>query len=162
MKRRTFVIASVLAPWASAQAGAVIERGREADVLALLAPHRLGAEVREGWKLWNVRIGSREIEIELRSPTDARAGLRLVEWSNHAERSASFGIVIENDAGSSAAIGAVVAAIKRNDRGGFWRARAEPAAEVPPSRGYGIAWPVGAALISIAAMLWVGRAKPSA
>lgn len=159
MNRRAFVAACVVAPWAVAENDGVIEPGREAEVLALLAPHQLGREITGGWELWHVRIGSREIEIELRSPTDGRARLRLMVPGEHAERSASFGITVEADAASVAAVREVVAAIKRNDHGGFWRARASVAPVAPPGRDYGMAWPAGVALVSIVAMLWAARAK---
>lgn len=154
MNRRALLL--VLSVAALARAGeAVIEPGREGEVLALLAPYQLGREVAAGWKLWNVRIGSREIVIELTASSNETAQVTLSERAGAAEHSASFDLRRD----TNAATDALVAAIRNNDRGGFWRTpAARPAPIVSHARGTAW-WPVGVALAVSAAMLWIARAR---
>lgn len=141
----------------------VIEAGREREILALLSPHELAHEVVPGWKLWNVKIGSRAIELELAGPDGTQARLTLTERGDSREEvSASFGIArdLEARAAGRAAADALVAALKKNDSGSFWHARPRavttPPAE-PPDISPSIAWPLGVAGLSIAAMWWLSR-----
>lgn len=154
MNRRALLL--MLSIGVLARAGeAVIEPGREGEVLALLAPYQLGREVAAGWKLWNVRIGSREIVIELTAGPNETAKVTLSERAGAAEHSASFDLRRD----PNAATDALVAAIRSNDRGGFWRApSAGPAPVANRARGTGW-WPVAVALAVSAAMFWVARAR---
>lgn len=140
-----------------------IEPGREREVLALFAPYELGREVKDGWKLWNVGIARQSIQVELRGPNELKAFLTLTERVDASEASASFGIT--RDAGcvsgpARPAADSLVAALGKNDAGGFWRARTvstEQSREASPSSPVAVAWPLGVALVSVALMLWVAR-----
>lgn len=160
MRRRLFFAALLAAPALAAQE-AVIEAGREREVLALLSPHSLAREVTPGWKLWNVSIGARAIELELRGPGDARALVRLAERGDAAEHSPSFGITRDAAArqgAARAAADALVAAVQNNDAGGFWRVRTlAPPVTAPSPAPSGLAWPAGVAAASIALMWWLAR-----
>ncbi|MBK8996881.1 MAG: hypothetical protein IPM35_14190 [Myxococcales bacterium] len=137
----------------------VIEAGREREVLALLSPHELAHEVVPGWKLWNVKIGARAIELELAGPGGAEARLTLTERGDAGESSASFGIARDVAAQTTgrAAADVLVAALGKNDSGSFWRPRPHAAPVEPPNPARGIAWPLGVAGLSIAAMWWLSR-----
>lgn len=99
----------------------------EAEVRALFAPHRLGGEVAGGWRLWSIRIEGREVRAGLRGSEDAEAELGLLPPDHPEARrglppSRSFAIVVrhEGGAGGRAALEQLAAAVRRNDRGGFW------------------------------------------
>lgn len=162
MRRRLFL--GVLLAAVCARAGErVIEAGREREVLALLAPHELSHAIVPGWKLWNVKIGSRAIELELAGPGGAEARLTLTERGDaDQEASASFGIARDLAARTAgrAAADALVAAVRKNDSGSFWHERPHavttPSGK-PPELFTSVAWPLGVAGLSIAAMWWLSR-----
>ncbi len=103
----------------------VIERGREAAVLALFRPHVLTSEVTPGWRLWEVRIRSTFIEIELDGPGDGRAAVRLDHPDKVARpdmRSKSFAVTRSTTSPEGAAASAVLLdALTANDDGTFWQ-----------------------------------------
>lgn len=142
--------------------------GRESDVLALLSPYALGREVAAGFRLMNVRIEPAVIEVELKGPA-GQAKLRLRPSTPATRTTESF--VIERDAGARAGVGrvaadALIAAIRRNDRGGFWRSAAPLVGRTPArERGFGISWPLGVTVgFGTLALLvaWRGRRRPGA
>lgn len=137
-----------LAAWAFATVASaqtqVIGPGQEDAVLALFAPHTLGAEVASGYALWGVAIESNRIEVTLRAAEDRQARLTLRhpdQAPEDAPRTESFGIVHgpAPDAGAAAAQRAIVSAVRANDRGGFWRTVHQAAR--PPSGGLGSVLP---------------------
>jgi len=155
MTRRLALAALFFAASATAQSS-VIEPGREREVLALFAPYELAQEVTPGWKLWNVRVGAQAIELELVGPAGEVSLLRLTEAGDAAERSASF--AIQRPQGNTAVDG-LVAALRKNDGGGFWHARVVTAEPPAPTDSAGFAWPVGVAVISAALMWWLAARK---
>ncbi len=103
-----------------------IGAGREAEVLALLAPYRLAEPVRGQWLLWDVQIGEDEIVVRLKGPAEERLELQLVPRSRASgppPPSASFGFVLGAAASAEAneARDRLVQAVRRNDSGAFWR-----------------------------------------
>jgi hypothetical protein len=148
---------------------AVIERGREAEVLALFSPYRLTSELAPGWALWNVSISATAIDVELRGRAGAEARVTLVqEVEGELERSESFSIRRDDAARSGdarVAADALVTALRRNDRGGFWHASSAPAerdpagraSEGPDQRARGLALPIGVAVASALAMWLFAR-----
>lgn len=129
----------------------IIEPGREQDVLALVRPYSLAAEVDGGYRLMNVRIEATYIEFELTvggadgpSPADPAdpadsadppdpdetATLRL-EHPDHADdtdgETASFAVYREASSDPArAAVDLLYEAIRANDTGGFFRRQARP------------------------------------
>ena len=104
----------------------VIEQGREADVLSLLAPYTLGSEVGGGWKLWNVSIRETAIEIGLRDTGERDVTFVLVhptQTSSNALRTPSFALAhdVPEEPEVRAARDALLESIRKNDRGKFWR-----------------------------------------
>jgi hypothetical protein len=107
---------------AAAEPSPVIQAGREAEVLALFAPFGLGQEVRDGYRLWNVRIEPTRIQVELRDAADVPATFALVH-GHDGEHTASFSVRRDPSTKSGAAARATDALIdsaKKNDHGGFW------------------------------------------
>ncbi len=104
----------------------VIEEAREKDVLGLFAPYTLGAEVSPGWRLWNVAIQPTRIVVVLKGPTEQPAELVLVHPNEapDAERTPSFAALAPagDDPQVQGARDALLAAVRRNDDGKFWRA----------------------------------------
>jgi len=141
---------------AHAEPTSVIGEGREPEVLALFAPHRLGGEVSAGWRLWNVRIEPTAIEVELRGPGDEAATFELGRDPG-AESTTSFSIRRSGSTASGAAAKAtdvLVEAVKRNDHGGFWTTlpSAPSRAPAPPS-GPPVSLPVALAVPALLAAL---------
>jgi hypothetical protein len=166
--RRLAVIAALVLGTSLGRAApaSVIGEGREAEVLALFAPYRLGGEVVEGWRLWNVRIEQTRIEVELRGPGDAPATFELGQGPAR-ERTPSFAVRRRSGAvGATTATNALVEAVRRNDHGGIWRAlpppadRATPPPAAPPvSLPVALAVPALVAAASALAMWSVARRK---
>lgn len=103
-----------------------IEEGREADVLALFSPFQLGGDVAEGWKLWNVAIQPTWIELGLRGPGDQEVQFVLVhprDGGRDAIRTRSFALKedVADLPGARSARHALIEAVRRNDKGAFWR-----------------------------------------
>ncbi|MBN4049513.1 hypothetical protein JYT86_00480 [bacterium AH-315-N03] len=93
---------------------------------ALLAPHRIGERVGDGWFISGVRMSPDHVDLELRIGSDVVA-LRLTHPSASANprwQSQSFAIeVVTRIARSRIPDGTLeelAAAIVRNDEGGFW------------------------------------------
>ncbi len=104
----------------------VIEKEREGDVQALFEPYRLGAEVEPGWKLWTISIEPTRIVVGLQGPAQARAELTLVHPSAKradVETTPSFAVLFgsASEPAAQAAQRELVAALRRNDDGRFWR-----------------------------------------
>lgn len=158
--RRLFLLSALTSGAARAQT--VIAAGNEARVLALFAPHRLGEPIVPGWTLWNVSIRASEIEIELRGTGGESASVTLVRDRSLAEHSESFGVVRTASAASgpgARAADELVAALRRNDRGGLWtelgRAPAERQDAFGDRRARGIYVPFCVAAVAVAFMLLV-------
>lgn len=153
MNRRALLLSLSVA--ALAKAGeAVIEPGREGEVLALLACGS-GAKSPRAGSCGTCGSAPARWVVELTAGPNEAAQITLSERAGAAEHSASFDLRRD----TNAATDALVAAIRNNDRGGFWRT---PAAHPAPiaSHARGTAWsPVGVALAVSAAMLWVARAR---
>lgn len=147
---------------AHAQSSApVIEPGREAEVLGLLAPYELGAEVTPEHRLTNVAIEAREITCEVRGPDETVARLHLAHPDAVPEpdrTSASFAMRLDaSDDASRAALVALADAVGRNDAGGFFRVAAQPEPPVGGSTSFTSERPIfdGALLALLAAALLV-------
>ncbi len=129
-----FLWAAVFVSGAAAQAGRVpiIEAGREAEILALFEPYQLGEELPGGYRLMNVQVDVSSIQIGLVGPEDRRVSLRLTppELAPDApEQTESFAIVHESgeeDADAQRAVRALLARVRANDDGHFYRRRALP------------------------------------
>lgn len=103
-----------------------IEKGREADVIGLLAPYSLGGEVAGGWSLWDISIEQTQIEIGLRSSNQQATSLVLVhptQASAKAMRTPSFALArdVQDLPSAQGARDALLQAIRNNDDGKFWR-----------------------------------------
>jgi hypothetical protein len=124
MIRALAILALLLAVCSTAEATPVIAAGREKEVMALFAPHTLGHEVVAGWKLMNVRVQPDNIAVELAGPGGAFASFRLLHPDaapSDAVRTPSFAVVRETPAAADQAIAPLVVALRKNDKGGFWR-----------------------------------------
>ncbi|MDQ3036185.1 MAG: hypothetical protein M3Y87_27540 [Myxococcota bacterium] len=113
---------------ASAQLGgrAVIEPGREEEVVQLFAPHALGGEVVAGWRLAGISIREDHIVASLEGPEGTAATVRLdhPDVVRSEVRSLSFAITTDPAEGpAGAALAALTAAVQRNDQRSFWRTR---------------------------------------
>ncbi|NUO52923.1 MAG: hypothetical protein HOV80_29100 [Polyangiaceae bacterium] len=127
----------------------VIEEEREADVQALFEPYRLGAEVSPGWRLWTISIEPTQIVVGLQGPEQARAELTLVHHAARgasAERTASFAVDLGAAPVPAAATAQreLVAALRKNDDGRFWRA----IRPLPVGRGQGSGTPLFGRLLA--------------
>ena len=103
---------------------AIIEAGREQEVLSLFAPYTLGGEVSAGHRLMNVRIEAREIVCVVEGPTERSATLHLAspEVIPAPDRtSASFAMRLDAQGEPSrAALLLLADAVRQNDPGGFF------------------------------------------
>lgn len=107
----------------------VIAAGREADILKLIEPYKLGSVVAPGWQLDTVPISETTIRYVLVGPEHKFAALRLElpERSPSPERTPSFAVHRELPTGvAPSLLDPLVAVVKQHDDGKFW-----PAA--PPS-----------------------------
>lgn len=98
---------------------------RQAEVLVLLAPYALGAEVADGFVVWGVALERTQIALTLRHPDGTQAQLRLAHPDDAKAakwRSASFALEADGAIPERAppALARLVEAIQRNDHGGFW------------------------------------------
>ena len=138
---RTLLFALLfLLAWASPAAAHpyVLRTGRETEILALFAPHALGAPVAGGFALWNVAIQQKRVEIELRTGSGATATVWLLhpddpEASASPPGSKHFAGVIRSASTpeAQAAAAALLEAVRRNDQSSFW--------EAPRLKGQGLA-----------------------
>ncbi len=104
--------------------------GQERNVLALFAPHTLGAEVARGFALWGVSIERTRVVVTLRASggRDVTVTLLHPDFGQGAvARTRSFAVLRSGAAGldADAAFRALLIALTRNDRGHFWGAAAE-------------------------------------
>lgn len=131
MRYRWLTVLALLAcldarPARAQPTGGVIESGREEEVLALFAPHRMGEPVARGHRMGSVRIQRERIVVELvptagepfdalvlRSAADAPKGART-HGSFWLERSEGL------SADARAAVQALEAAVRANDPGGLF------------------------------------------
>lgn len=101
----------------------VIAGGREADILKLVEPYRLGSVVAPGWQLDSVPISETAIRYVLVGPERKQATLRLElpDRSPSSERTPSFAVHRElpSDVAPSL-LDTLVAAVKQHDDGKFW------------------------------------------
>ena len=107
----------------------VIGPDRGADVLRLLLPYAMDGEVVPGWQLVGVGIGRRSIGLTLRGPGGEEAGIRLSHPEPAeavASRTASFAVTPEGSDSGETARAALLAALRANDDGAFWRREALP------------------------------------
>lgn len=114
--------------------------GHEAAVLALFAPHALGAQVEGGFALWGVYIEPKRVRVVVRRADGAEGRMLLVhpETAPAVPRSASFALSVDADAPEAArpALERLGAAVRTNDRGGFWERAVVPAGD-PVAAGSG-------------------------
>lgn len=106
----------------------VIEEHREADVVRLFRAHPPGSYPTPGWRLMELTIRPRSIDVRVDGPAGraARMTLRhLDDVARPAERSASFAVVRHcgGDAEGERALDVLIADLVRSDRGRFWRTR---------------------------------------
>lgn len=106
----------------------VLEAGREADVLRLFRAHPPGSYPAPGWRLMEISIRPRSIELQIDGPAGRAARMALRHPDDvvrPSARSASFAVVRERagDDGGERALDALVADLARNDAGRFWRTR---------------------------------------
>jgi hypothetical protein len=107
----------------------VIEGGREAEVVALFAPHKLGDAIAPGWRLMWIRVEADHIEAVAEDAGGEQATLFLHHRDYApagATLTASFAVTRTPEGASpergGAALEAMLRAVTENDRGGFWRA----------------------------------------
>lgn len=110
----------------------VVGPGQEAEVEALFAPYKDGAplgEVAPGWVLRSLSVDRDAIRADLVGPGDAHASLTLrphscvpalVSALATIDTSPSF-VALGVPALEAPGVSALMAAVTRNDRGGFWR-----------------------------------------
>jgi hypothetical protein len=103
----------------------VIVPGREDEILALLAPHELGAELAPGWTLHSFSIDVATIHLWI-AGSDERFARVVLEHpdagSDGARELPSFALVVAAEpAGSEAALAELIATLERNDTGEFWQ-----------------------------------------
>jgi len=133
--------------------------GQEAAVLAMFAPYALAQPVARGYALWNVAIESTQVVVTLRAPDGRETTLTLQRPETAdatAQQTASFAVVYGGvaDGDAMAARAALLAAIRRNDRGAFW---GESASAVVDNAGVRVDGIVAIALIFLLALLLAGR-----
>ena len=142
-----FVMLAVLLFAADAHARPVIPPEREEEVQALVLPHRLGNEVARGWVLQSIAIELATIRVRV-VDGDGRVAEIVLDHPDYAPPSAtpheSFAISIASrPSGSELAIEAVLAALERNDDGGFWGTHGTVAVDGEPDARFAtgpIAW----------------------
>lgn len=112
----------------------LIARGREADVLRLLAPFRDGQAVADtGVVLENVRIAADTIAVELRDPAGQAATVTLRPAASGGSK--AFALESPKAAGKlGVAVDLVVAAVAKNDGGQFFRTQQTTAAAISPAQ----------------------------
>ncbi len=166
MIRALAILALLLAVCSTAAATPVIAAGREKEVMALFAPHELGAEVAPGWKLMNVRVQPDNIAVELSGPNGAFASFRLLHPDaapSDAVRTPSFAVVREAPAAADQAIAPLVVALRKNDKGGFWReapaAKPDHAAPDADDRSGGLWFTVLITVLGLAAVYLIVRRR---
>ena len=147
----------------------VIESGREQEIVALFSPVSLGGEVTPGWRLMNVRVQQTFIEIEIQG-TDQSAFVRLDHRdavADASERTPSFSVTRGDNAkdgpGGEAA-SKVVALLRQNDRGGFWKQIGTDPSAPPapaPARRRGVVVPaiVAGVVVALIAALYVRKRR---
>jgi hypothetical protein len=140
--------------------------GHEARVLALFAPYTLGGEVAGGHRLWGVAIARTHVNVTLRAADGSEATLALKhpdDTMRRDARSGSFAIVYGSEPGRAAldARRALVAAIVRNDAGGFWEETAGTTTEATSPVADGLVQIAFLALLSLvlAARLLAGESR---
>lgn len=106
----------------------VIEAGREADVMRLFRAHPLGASPVPGWRLMELAVRPRSIEVRVDGPGGRTARMTLRhpdDVARPAARTASFAVVRDRgaDPGGERSLDALTADLARADGGRFWRAR---------------------------------------
>lgn len=137
------VLLTLLLPRLASASRPVIVPGREQEILALLAPHALGDEIAPGWTLHSFEIDVGTIELRVAGPDDTYAELTL-DHPEHGPRRArpirGFALtIVDQPAGSEAAIAELITTLERNDDGSFWQV--EPSyAEDPPSFHFKTDW----------------------
>lgn len=141
----------------------VIEAGREADVLALVAPFEPLGNVTDTWSLVSVGIEMRLIRYSVADQAGSRAALVLRHPSTAPgarEKSPSFALEREGpdvDA-ATAALDALAQAVQRNDQGSFWTREARAptamgeAISAARARRTATVWLVDGLLLSLAAL----------
>jgi hypothetical protein len=122
-------LVAALAVATPAAAKPAIPPGREADMLALVAPYRPGAPITDDWQLRSINAEVSTIHLWLGGPDDAKAHLTL-DHLDYAPPGAAklegFALaVVDAPAGSEAAIDALTAAIREADDGSFWTTRGD-------------------------------------
>lgn len=137
-RRLSSLLAVVLVVSAAAPTAAqspVIGPGREAEVVALLAPQGLGDEVVPGVRLAGVSIERESIVISFEGD-GAQAQVVLVHPSAPgapSRRSLSFAIRVQGQGRALEAAERVAASVERNDRTPFWRVTASNAGQAGPA-----------------------------
>ena len=114
----------------------LIESGREHAVEHLFDPYADGQEVAPGWRLGDIHINRTVIEVDLKGAT-TQAKLQLKHHDRadpSAARSQSFGTSLIGPPDAREAANRLIAAIAKNDHGGFWTMPA-PSPETPTALG---------------------------
>jgi len=123
--RPLVVVAALLGIAAPAQARPAIPPGREAEIVALVAPYGFDEPIRGSWSLRSINTEVSTIHIWLAGPEDAAAHLTLDHPDYapaDAERLDAFSVtIVDAPPGSDEAIAALRAAIVAADDGTFWR-----------------------------------------
>ncbi|MFO7563979.1 MAG: hypothetical protein R6X02_15140 [Enhygromyxa sp.] len=118
------VLLTLLVPRFAVASRPVITPDREAEVLSLLEPHKLGDELSPGWTLHSFSIEISTIVLWIAGPegADAKVTLDHPEYApDDARQTAGFALkVVDLPRGSEAAIAELVATIEGNDDGSFW------------------------------------------
>ncbi len=124
------LVVGLLGLAAPAQARPAIPPGREAEIVALVAPYRFDEPIRGSWSLRSINTEVSTIHIWLAGPGDVAAHVTL-DHPDYApavaERLGAFSLtIVDAPSGSDEAITALRAAIVAADDGTFWRESKAP------------------------------------
>lgn len=137
-----FVLAALPTVARAATASAVIVAGREAEITALARPYfGEGKEIAPGYKLGGIEVQVSAVRLVVHGPNGARGTVTLHHPSTKGPASVatpSFAadLVGGEDPGMSAALNALLTAVRANDSGRFWSfaPTVGPHVESPASR----------------------------
>ncbi|MSQ84021.1 MAG: hypothetical protein EXR77_14250 [Myxococcales bacterium] len=143
-------------------AATIIGRGREADVLRLLAPYRDGQPVADGVTVDAVRIGGGQITVELRDTT-GKTALIALRPALPVRNDKAFAVdVPPTDGVLGQAANLVAAAVRRNDDGTFFAStsgavqtttQSLSAGPAAPDLWFGLAWATAGLWVVLAACI---------
>jgi hypothetical protein len=141
----TAALATLLTAGSADAERPVISAGREGEIAALLAPHRLGDDLAAGWTLHSVNVEVATIHVWISGPGQRFAHVTL-DHPDHAppnsRRLGGFALTrVDEPPGAEPAVAALVAALAHHDTDAFWAIKPAYAEEAPGVRPVPGAWP---------------------